>query len=240
MNDTRKIEEASGEGSTWRGRRRRLVVAASTVVVAVAVALAVVLTGDGDGDGDPAPSATATAPSATATAPPPSSESTAPSSGSAAPSSGSADPADPADPGASPVAADELPTALPAVALTESVVVEEVRGSLVSVEAIDAQATGRGNVAGPALRVTVRIQNDTGSALSLDEVSVNLAYGPAGTPASPIEDSSQRAFPGTLPAGESADGTYVFSVPVDQRGDVTIQVGYRAGAPIAVFSGPVD
>ena len=219
MNDTRKIEEASGEGSTWRGRRRRLVVAASTVVVAVAVALAVVLTGDGD-----------PVPSATATAPPPSSESSAPSSGSAAP----------ADPAASPVAADELPTALPAVALTESVVVEEVRGSLVSVEAIDAQATGRGNVAGPALRVTVRIQNDTGSALSLDEVSVNLSFGPAGTPASPIEDSSQRAFPGTLPAGESADGTYVFSVPVDQRGDVTIQVGYRAGAPIAVFSGPVD
>ena len=228
MNDTRKIEEASGDGSTWRGRRRHLVVAASTVVVAVAVALAVVLTGDGD----PVPSATATAPppSSESTAPPPSSESSAPSSGSAAP----------ADPAASPVAADELPTALPAVALTESVVVEEVRGSLVSVEAIDAQATGRGNVAGPALRVTVRIQNDTGSALSLDEVSVNLSFGPAGTPASPIEDSSQRAFPGTLPAGESADGTYVFSVPVDQRGDVTIQVGYRAGAPIAVFSGPVD
>jgi hypothetical protein len=41
--------------------------------------------------------------------------------------------------------------------------------------------------------------------------------------------------------GQSAEGVYVFTVPVpaDARDQVTIEVGYEAGAPLLQFTGPV-
>lgn len=146
----------------------------------------------------------------------------------------------PADPAAPPVTADALPPVLSAVELDQSVTVEEVTVSLVSLEAIDAEATGPGNVSGPALRATIRLQNGTGADLPLDAVSVNLSFGSEATPGSPVEDASRRLFRGVLAPGEAADGVYVFGVPVDQRDAVTVEVSFRAGAPIAVFRGAAD
>ena len=63
--------------------------------------------------------------------------------------------------------------------------------AIASVEPIDGTAVGPGNVAGPALRFTVRIDNGTGEAVSLDGVAVNLYYGADRTPASPLDDPSR-------------------------------------------------
>ncbi len=134
--------------------------------------------------------------------------------------------------------ADELPPALPAVALDAPAEVDN--GIIVTVPVIDAiqgSAEGPGNVAGPALRVAVRITNDTGEAVSLDGVTVNMAYGADGTAATPLEDRSQRPFKGTVSSGEAADGVYVFTVPADERDAVTIEVGYRPGAARLLFTG---
>ena len=67
-----------------------------------------------------------------------------------------------------------------------------------------------------------------------------MSYGADRTPASPLDDPSRRPFCGMVAAGESADGVYVFSVPADARDSVTIEVGYQAGAPLLLFTGPVD
>ncbi len=223
MNDAPKTATTAGDGPL-RGTRRRMLLVAAALVVAAAVALTVILTGGGEpADGSAAASSSPT-------------EGPAPTE-SAAPTSASAAPFTPADPTAPPVPADELPAVLPAVALTETVVVEKIRGSLVSVDAIEARAEGRGNIGGPALRVTVRLENGTDDAASLGEVSVNLRLGAERTPASPVEDPSQRLFQGMLAPGDTAEGVYVFRVPVEARDGVAIEVGYRAGAPIAVFTG---
>ena len=37
----------------------------------------------------------------------------------------------------------------------------------------------------------------------------------------------------------SGEGVYVFSVPTDVRDRVTLEVGYQAGAPLLLFTGPV-
>lgn len=138
-----------------------------------------------------------------------------------------------------PVGADVLPEALPAVGLDESVSVAGVTASITRVEAIEGQATQPGDVAGPALRVTVRIENPGEQAASVDGVTVNVYSGSELTPAPPLGDPTQSPLAGTVPAGASAEGVYVFRVSLAARSDVTVEVGYRAGDPLAVFRGAV-
>jgi hypothetical protein len=114
-----------------------------------------------------------------------------------------------------------------------------VSATLPRIEEIQGSGTGPGNIAGPAIRVTVRIHNDTGQPVSVNEVAVNMAYGADMTPASPLDDPSQTPLVGTVQPGETAEGIYVFSVPSDARDSVTVEVGYQAGAPLLYFTGPV-
>jgi hypothetical protein len=193
------------------------------LVIAALVALSLVLGGDDEDPHSAAAGGSATATSATEVTgtgvptPPPSPE-----------------PTGPADNGYEP------PPALPAVPLDA---VAEVGNGIVAtipgIEAVQSTARGPGNIAGPALRVTVRITNGAGEPVSLDGVAVNMAYGPTATPASPLDDPSQRPFRGVVDPGGAAEGVYVFQVPTDARDSVTIEVGYRAGASLMLFTGPV-
>ncbi|RBY86145.1 hypothetical protein [Blastococcus sp. TF02A-26] len=192
-------------------------------VLVALVALVVALVGGGDDDretaaGDPAPtSATATEPSLGAGAP--GADATPPE---VAPESG----------------ADEPPASLAPVALDqEADAGDGVTARVIGLEAIEGTGTGRGNVSGPALRLTVGITNGSGDAIDLGSVAVNLAYGVDAVPASPLNDPSQAPLSGSLDTGETGEGVYVFSVPQDARGTVSVSVGYRAGAPFMVFTG---
>jgi hypothetical protein len=134
---------------------------------------------------------------------------------------------------------DEAPPALPEVPLDAPAAVGNgIVATIASVEAIDGTAVGPGNIAGPALRVTVRIENGTAEAVSLDGVAVNLASGTDRTPASPLDDPSRVPFTGMVDPGATAEGVYVFSVPTDARDLITVEVGYQAGAPLLLFTGP--
>jgi hypothetical protein len=164
------------------------------------------------------------------------------SSSSGAPDSGASD--SPASggvptPGAT-GSGNEPPPSLPQVGLHETAAVGDgVTVDVASVESIQGRAAGPGNVAGPALRVTVRITNGTGAELAVDAATVNLAYGDAATPGSPLEDPSRAPFSGTVAPGAGVDGVYVFSVPADAADPVIVEVGYRPGAPLVLFVGPV-
>lgn len=213
-------------------RRRRQLGLAVLAVVLVAVVVVLVVQGSRD-EGRAAPGAApssdpaataSTSGAPTAATPPPGTAPQATDAGQAPVPAGVADP-------------NEAPPSLPPVELDQSVPVRGVTASLSDIEAFTGEAVGPGNVNGPALRVTVRLQNDTDADLPLDGVAVDLAYGADRTPASPLEDRSQRSFAGTLPAGEGAEGVYVFSVPADAGDDLTISVAHQAGVPIAVFAG---
>jgi hypothetical protein len=207
-----------------RTRRRRALATLAAAGLAAVLAAGLFL---GNGDDQPAPAA----PGSTESTPPAS----APVTSTPAPS-----PAPTPTPTGPTSDVDELPPSLPAVALDEEADVGNgISAAIVSVEAIDGTATGPGNVAGPAVRVTVRLANGTAAPLSLDGVAVDLAHGSDLTPASPLDDPSARPFTGTVAAGDSADGVYVFSVDEQSRESVTVSVGYQAGAPFMVFTGPV-
>ncbi|GAA4745903.1 hypothetical protein GCM10023328_30070 [Modestobacter marinus] len=226
-----------GAPQGWRRRRGVVLAVAVVAVVALLVVLGSVVGGGGDDDGTTAAGGASTvtaSPSASGTA-----------SATAQPAEGT-DPGDPVpapatstSPDAAPVVADTLPEELTPVAFDVTVDVAGVTASVVRIESIDGQATGPGDVAGPAVRVTVRIDNTTGELTSVDGVSVNVFSGPDRVPATPLGDPSQAPLSGNAPAGGSVEGVYVFSVPAAAQDDVTVQVGLRADAPRAVFSGAV-
>ncbi|MGK5114686.1 MULTISPECIES: hypothetical protein [unclassified Geodermatophilus] len=198
-----------------RGRRGLLVAGAAALLVAALVALLLVLGNEDEQSPSSAATATSTPADATVPAPLPTPEPTGPTED-----------------------VDELPAALPEVALDEPAAVGNgIVARIAGLEAVDGTAVGPGNIAGPALRITVSIENGTEEPVSLGGVAVNASYGADRTPASPLEDEAQRAFTGLLEPGESADGVYVFSVPADARDRVTVEVGYQAGAPLLLFTG---
>jgi hypothetical protein len=224
MNGTTEAPAVRDGGSRWR--RGRWPALAAVIVVVVAVLVAVALLGDDDGDGGR---------TASATIPPAAAGTSSPATEAPTASEPAASESTPPVQGGT----DGVPPALPAVALDQPVEQADVTGSIVSLQAVDGQATGPGDVAGPALMVTVRLVNGTGGALSLDAVSVNLFSGPDRAPASPLGDQRRVPFTGTLAAGRTAEGVYVFAVPTGDRDRIDVEVGYLPGQPLAVFSDAV-
>jgi len=134
--------------------------------------------------------------------------------------------------------ASELPAGLAPVGFDQQAAAGNgVVADVVSLEAIEGSGRGPGQISGPALRVTVRITNGTTAPVSLDGVAVDLAHGVEQVPASPLDDPSVAVFAGMLQPSESAEGSYVFTVPAEDRELVTLSVGYQAGAPFMVFTG---
>lgn len=108
---------------------------------------------------------------------------------------------------------------------------------LAQLEAVKGEATGPGEIAGPAVRVTVVATNDSASPVLLEGAVVDVIYGQAKTSASPLSGPGVVRFEGEVAPGGSATGVYVFDVPVDQRGAITVLVSYLASVPPVVFEG---
>lgn len=109
--------------------------------------------------------------------------------------------------------------------------------SLPLVEAIEGEGVAPGETSGPAIRVTVRIENATDEPLDTAFVAVNAYSGTDRAPAPPLTKPGGAPLEGSIAAGESAEGVYLFTLPADARSEVTIGVDYRAGEPTVVFEG---
>lgn len=202
--------------------RYRWVVGAGLVLAALLVTVIALSSRSGTGDGSPA--AASSSASATVTA--------VPEDGGVTAAPAMPDATGPTGD------ADALPVALPAVPLDAPASADDgMRAEIVAIEAIDGNGSGVGNVSGPALKVTLRLDNATTDPVALDYVSVSLTHGTDQTPAPRLDDSSAAPFTGTLEPGATAQGVYVFTVPADDRELVTVSVGYRAGLPYLAFSG---
>ncbi len=108
--------------------------------------------------------------------------------------------------------------------------------SLVGVEAVDVTAQTPGENAGPAIRVTVSVENRSDGPIDLSSAVVTLsadggAYGVGTTAGDP------RPFQGDIAPEATAEGIYVFMLDPAQDRQVDITVNYAAGEPVAVFTG---
>lgn len=216
--------------SPLRASRWRYVVAALVVVVVVAVIVWAVTRGAGENAAAPTPS-----PSLSEGLEPTAEPSDAVPSASPSASDPSAAPAVPGGEGAGGVerpTADPVPLEAPAELGTEAIV------RVTSLEAVAGTGQGAGEIAGPAIRVNLTIENRTAEAISLASMVVNFTYGSADTPAISLSGPGRVEFGGVVAPGGQATGSYVFNVPVDQRDLVRVWVDYRLELPVAVFEGP--
>lgn len=212
--------EEDGSGSPVQRRRWWWIGGAAVLAVVVVIAIGVA-TGWGSG--------TPTSPDGAGPSPAVSGSTSAPSP------SGSADPeeeetAKPAAPRttAPPVALDQ--TAEPA---------DGIRVSLSSLTAISGQASVPGEVKGPALQVTVIVENTSKTEALTDTLIVNVYYGADRTPAN-ILVRPRQDLPLTISAGDSAKGVYAFSVPEDARGQILVEVDLAVDLPVVLFEGAVS
>ncbi|MHA7277748.1 hypothetical protein ACX80O_14680 [Arthrobacter sp. Hz1] len=174
------------------------------------------------------PTAPASAP-ATATAPP-----TAPAT--ATVEDGTAEEDEPAATDAE-LATLEQPVSEPVDLEEPTVVTEGISARISTMEAIEAEAFGIGEIAGPALRFVITVENTTDDPVSLSNSVVNVEFGPESLPAVQLTGSGATGFPATVDAGGSASATLVFTVPADQRDQVRILLNLEASSPIAAFEG---
>lgn len=106
---------------------------------------------------------------------------------------------------------------------------------LVTIKAVSAEAQLPGEVAGPALAITVEVANAASQAADLDSVVVNVLDADK-APATQMSTAPSKPFSGRVSAGEKARAVYVFTVPKDKRRPVTVTVSIR-DAPVLVFTG---
>ena len=129
-----------------------------------------------------------------------------------------------------------IPSTAPPVALQAPANVNSVVVSLVTIQAFIVGVSGPGEVAGPALAVTVKISNNSSKSVDVSSAVVTLldAEGQVGTP---TPASPAAPFTGSLQPGASASGVYVFGIAKTQRNPINVYVSYTAGAATAHFVG---
>ncbi len=108
--------------------------------------------------------------------------------------------------------------------------------SLKSIKSTKVTGHGPGEISGPALVVTVVVKNGSSSRVSVDSAIVTLidSKGNVGTP---MTGSPARPFTGSVAAGDSATGVYVFQIGTKVRNPIRVSVTYSTEHTTALFVG---
>jgi cytoskeletal protein RodZ len=136
------------------------------------------------------------------------------------------DPTDQIPPEATPVAPTATATGADGVAV-----------SVAKVESVDGKAVAPGEISGPAVRLTLRVQNTSGATVDLNNTVVNAYVGAERVPAPTLVEPGGRPFSGSVAPKKSSDGVYLFLIPTASRGDVTVTLDYAASERTLVFRG---
>ncbi|WP_394553144.1 hypothetical protein ACDF64_02115 [Agromyces sp. MMS24-JH15] len=211
-------EDAPSSGGSWR---TFAVVGVVVALIIGGLATAIALSGGG----------TATLPTGSNAA-----ETSAPPATSSAPPTDAAEPTVPSvdpSPVVQPPPADPVPIDQPAE------IAPALTARITSIEAVQGEAQGPGEIDAPSIRVAVEIRNDTDAASSLSTATVTGYYGSAMTPAPELREPGGTPFPASVAAGGRAEAVFIFSVPTDERDDVTIMVDYSLDYAPLQFHGAV-
>ena len=208
-----------------RGRRVVAAVVAAAVLVVVVAVAAVVLTDRGSARVDDQLSASTPPPPASARGEETAGSGTSPTSNS------------------SPAATEKATGDAPGAAKTTSASLDETAESgegvsvkVVKIEHVQGKANGPGEVAGPAVRLTVQVANGSPKQLSMELALVNVYYGEARTPAASLSGPGADPLAGSIDPGKSASGRYVFGVPRSKQDQLTVEFSYTTDAPTVIFS----
>jgi hypothetical protein len=123
--------------------------------------------------------------------------------------------------------------------LTEPVTLDNgVAVEVTRIESVQGKAQGVGEVAGPALRFTVQVKNQSKKPLDLDLAIVNAYFGKKDDPAIALEGPGGEPLPQKLGVGDTASGKYVFKIPTNERARVRVDFSYTIDQSTIIFRGP--
>ncbi|KRB37162.1 DUF4352 domain-containing protein [Microbacterium sp. Root180] len=106
------------------------------------------------------------------------------------------------------------------------------------VEQLDVKAVTPGEIAGPAVALTLTVENDSDESVDLSTAMVSVT-GSKDSFGQPTTSEPYSPFLGSVEPGKSISGIYVFRLPAEERDSLQVTVEYVAGAPIALFTGDV-
>lgn len=109
---------------------------------------------------------------------------------------------------------------------------------VVKMEPLQAEAQLPGEIAGPAIRVTLEFTNQSNAPVDMSHTVVTVEYGPDAVPAGEFGGTGTSDFPAEIAAGQSASAVMVFAVPLDQRDNIRFLVDHKLDLPIVVIEGP--
>ncbi len=204
----------------------------AVLVVAVVVVVLVAL-----GNGAPVAASTSPAPStasgAATTPAGPSTPAQATPSAAASPTAATS-PAQTAPPATG--AGDNRPTDPPVSLQDSSQPAPGVTVKLSSLTSVMGTASLPGEVGGPSLQVTVEVSNSTEAGVDLRGAVVSLFLGQDMRPAIELS-TGEVPFPASVAKSSSATGVYLFNVPAEDRGFVTVEVDLATAVPVTLFQG---
>lgn len=122
----------------------------------------------------------------------------------------------------------------------EVAVADQVSVQITEIEAVRGVGRGPGETSGPALRVSVEVDNASDEPVNLDLAQVNLFFGPQDAPAGELSAPGVRRFSSDVSSGEATTGVFVFSVPADARERVRVDFTYSTEAPRVIFTGAMN
>ena len=136
-------------------------------------------------------------------------------------------------------ATQELPVAEPVAIDGGSAATGGVDIRVTSTEAVDGEARGIGEIAGPSVRFTVSIANGGKDPVDLSSAVITVEAGADRLPCSELSGPDSVPFPAVVNPGETVTGKFVFLIPVDSRSDVSVFVNFSVDAAVAAFKGQV-
>lgn len=116
-------------------------------------------------------------------------------------------------------------------------ITKSLTAAVTRMEAVQGTATGPGEIAGPAVRFTVRITNGTSKRISLSDTVINVYTGKDESPAVELSGPGGKDLPASVAAGSSATGVFVFNIPKSERSLVTVTVDTSTSNPVLAFTG---
>jgi hypothetical protein len=99
-----------------------------------------------------------------------------------------------------------------------------------------AEGHGPGELTGPAFSMTIELKNGSGKAIDLSSVVVDVQDA-SKVSLSPVNDLSARPFTGSVAAGATATGVYLFTKPDKASRTYSMAIRYSADVPAVAFAG---
>ena len=111
-----------------------------------------------------------------------------------------------------------------------------VTARLSSLRSLEAKASLPGETSGPAVALNLSIANGSPATIELASITIDLVDS-RGMSSILIHSEPPTELSGSLPAGATTEGTYVFRLDPEMRDNASITVKYSSVTPLVTFQG---